>query len=263
MKRLIALCLVLVLTLPLLVVPASAATTVAVDDDYYSFWLEAIYDKLVSLYYDVTGSLSEITDFWILQMDYNKVLGDLLATIGTACNALLKSFNEYKDTLLSTLINHVYGMEALIHNVLVDTYNTLVQIADFLLETFQSWFYDLCTDVTYISQQMFNFYKTAVSFFSDALSALKKLVEGDKDSSQDFEDKVDELDKEGQDYLDKMDGLERPPASDIDFDIPELQGNFAALLLPLRNMLSTPLFLQVLVMSFTFATASYILFGKR
>lgn len=274
MKRVISLCLLLALLLPLLAVPVSAA---------------AVSDVTITPYVD--------TNTWY---DYVYQLLQYIAELIGITNETFIVFVEFFTTnftdlisgmfrLFMTMYDYIYKVMMPVINSIDKGISVVVGQLDWLTEIVRDYIYDAVTSIYYECQQIYKLiddfvisilgrisddivvikanvtmiYSDFLKRLNQIVSSLQQLLKGDTNQSGEFVDKTEEIDKVGDEYLDVMEGVTKPPIEDMDTNIYWLGPGYQTLGAPLKNLLSSSVFLDVLVMAFTFAMVSYVLYGKR
>lgn len=94
---------------------------------------------------------------------------------------------------------------------------------------------------------------------------LEAAIRGDPEPGEDFQDQVEDKDKELDDMAAVMDSVTKPDIDDIDVSIDQFvnPSDVALLATPLTVFLEADLFRTMVIMSILLATVSYTLYGKR
>lgn len=269
MKRIIYLCLLLALLLPVLVVPVSATTVsdvtvYAVGDDYNNFQGFERY---------VAKILDEIIENWgLLQQWLSLIADNLVNAVSKSLVSIYKTLNDICDWIADWvvyLLTEIEGSLILVNDNLGVINDNVISWFDAMNGNMISWFKAVIDNISNFIDYMVGYWSSFLNKFDSFRTLftekLDALLKGDTDAAEDQGDRLDNwIDDAFESNEYNHDAQEvRPDAGKISTTIKFPLKTNAVFLSCLSTILGANVFLPVVGMVLTLCLCSYILYGKK
>lgn len=211
----------------------------------------------VSVEYTMEPYFSAVLEHWGLLQNWLSLIADnLVNTVGVSLTNIYSTLADLAVSVKGQLDSIVLHLSVYFPEVI----RTMSFWGQALWDSISGFAKDFTDWVVkrwdYVTNEM-------LKYLDEIKGYLSRLVKGDTDKSQDFEDNIDGIETEASEALDELDKVNKPDPGDIDTDIGDITGGDSDLYAPLRHILESPLFIEVSVMCLTLALVSYVLYGKR